>query len=107
MRVYVYCSFAHFRLFRSVAVMLGAAKPESPFATCPDCGTIRLRQLVKSDTIERVSRLPWNTLQKAVGGKLYLCRACRLQFYDCRKLAMALPYFRPPARLTAAPQERR
>jgi hypothetical protein len=85
MRVHLHCSLRNSRSLKGVAAILGASTPGSPFATCPDCGTTQLRVLQRRDRIERISRVPWSTLQRFFGGRLYYCRTCRLQFYDCRK----------------------
>jgi len=91
MRVYVHCNLGGNRFFRGLATILGAATPESRYATCPDCGGTHLKQLHKPDRIDRLSRLPWNRIQRLLGGRLYLCRPCRLQFYDCRKRDLVFP----------------
>ena len=54
---------------------------------CPLCGTTRLRMLLARDRIDRMHRNPLNLLQRYLGGRLYHCRYCRLQFYDRRPLA--------------------
>ena len=97
-RVHLFCSPGKYRLFRMIAVFLGASTPESRYATCPDCGTTQLKHLSKPDQVERTSRLPFNTIQKFFGGKLYLCRRCRLQFYDCRKRSLEIPAQPAPPR---------
>jgi hypothetical protein len=86
MRVRLYCSLKNRLWLQKVAVMIGAVFPDSLSPTCPHCGTSQLRELRKLDRIDSVSRLPWSTLQKFFGGKLYRCRTCRLQFYDCRSV---------------------
>ena len=59
----------------------------SRYARCPDCGSQNLRRLRKRDPIERVSHHPWNVLQRMLGGRLYYCSRCRLQFGDLRPVA--------------------
>jgi hypothetical protein len=68
-----------------LGVMLGSAALASPYATCPECGTTRVKKLLKRDWIDRISTAPWSKLQRWLGGALYNCPRCRLQFYDCRK----------------------
>jgi hypothetical protein len=46
-----------------------------------------LRQLSRRDHIERISWHPLNLLQGLLGGHLYYCARCRLQFYDWRHLS--------------------
>ena len=58
-----------------------------PQARCPHCGTFRLRALASRDHIDRMLKTPMSLLQKMMGGRLYHCRYCRLQFYDRRGLA--------------------
>ena len=54
---------------------------------CPLCGTYRLRVLVERDHIDRMLKTPMNVWHRMMGGKLYHCRYCRVQFYDRRPLA--------------------
>ena len=56
-------------------------------ARCPLCGTYRLRTLAEPDHIDRMHRNPLNLLQRWLGGRIYHCRYCRVQFYDRRRLA--------------------
>jgi hypothetical protein len=56
-------------------------------ARCPLCGTLRLRMLMERDHIDRMLKNPINALQRWMGGKLFHCRYCRVQFYDRRRLA--------------------
>src|SRR6476619_7543250 len=53
-------------------------------ARCPKCGSAQLRRLNSPDKIESMSRRPWNLIQGFLGGHLYYCALCRLQFYDWR-----------------------
>jgi len=87
MRVHLRVKIGAWRLPPGFAVLLGAAAPESPYATCPECARLQVRLLAKPDRIDRVSRVPWSAVQRLLGGKLYRCSRCRLQFYDCRKPA--------------------
>jgi DNA-directed RNA polymerase subunit RPC12/RpoP len=58
-----------------------------PYCRCPECGTFRVHRLKARDKIDplRVSLL--NSLERLVGGRLYHCHFCRVQFYDRRMLA--------------------
>ena len=51
---------------------------------CPRCGTYHLNKLKRRDKIDPLDTGVWNLLERLVGGKLYHCRYCRLQFYDRR-----------------------
>jgi DNA-directed RNA polymerase subunit RPC12/RpoP len=72
-------------------------------ARCPECGTRQLRRFQVRDHIERMSRHPLSLLQRLLGGRLYYCSLCRLQFHDWRGLAPELsrkaPVFEPTADL--------
>jgi len=54
---------------------------------CPQCGTSHLRQFSGRDRIERMSHHPLSMLQALLGGRLYFCALCRLQFYDWRRMS--------------------
>jgi len=56
---------------------------------CPRCGTYRLARLVSRDRIDPMHKGVINFTQWLLGGRLYHCRYCRLQFYDLRKLIAA------------------
>ena len=56
-------------------------------ARCPLCGTYRLRALAERDHIDKMHWNPINRMQRFLGGHLYHCRYCRVQFYDRRPLA--------------------
>ena len=51
---------------------------------CPLCGTYRLSRLSSPDRIDRFYHSPMNFLKRLLGGSLYHCRCCRVQFYDRR-----------------------
>jgi hypothetical protein len=55
-------------------------------AVCPSCGTGKLGTRLTPDPIDFLYRSPNNFLKKLLGGTLYKCRFCRLQFYDRRPL---------------------
>jgi DNA-directed RNA polymerase subunit RPC12/RpoP len=67
-----------------LGVILGSTALASPYVACPECGAKRVKKLHKRDWIDRVSTMPWSKLQRWLGGALYDCPLCRLQFYDCR-----------------------
>ncbi len=56
-------------------------------ARCPSCGTYRITRLRGVDKIDKMVSGPLNRLEKLMGGDLYHCVFCRLQFYDRRKAA--------------------
>ncbi len=75
----------------TLGMALGSAALESPTPACPECGTTRLKKLSKPDRIDRVSTVPWSKIQRFLGGRLYHCLFCRLQFYDCRRQGVGEP----------------
>ena len=60
---------------------------KGPEARCPLCGTYRLRMLAERDHIDRMYNGPLSLLERVMGGRLFHCRYCRIQFYDRRRLA--------------------
>ncbi len=56
-------------------------------ARCPSCGTYRVTKLRGVDKIDKMVTGPLNRIEKMMGGNLYHCVFCRLQFYDRRKAA--------------------
>lgn len=78
----------NFRCPQTLGAILGARRADDKAATCPECGGLKIRRIVL-DTVDRVSKTPWNFLQRILGGKLFHCRQCRLQFYDTRKVGTA------------------
>ena len=89
MKIQIRLSVKNSKLLLWTATFLGAARPEVATATCPDCGTTDLRRTHRKSHIERLLRTPWSVIQKALGGRLYWCRRCRVQFFDCRRLLPA------------------
>ncbi len=85
MKVYIRLTLKTWPLLPLLGVMLGSTAPTSPYVTCPECGARRVKKLHKRDWIDRVSTMPWSKLHRWLGGALYDCPLCRLQFYDCRK----------------------
>jgi hypothetical protein len=67
-----------------------------PCCRCPLCGTERVERRRKRDHVDRASMRPASIIQYLLGGHLYHCLNCRLQFYDLRPLARARQVF--PAR---------
>jgi len=57
-----------------------------PLCRCPRCGTFRVTRLKAPDKIDRLNPGFLNYLERLVGGTLYHCRYCRVQFYDRRML---------------------
>jgi len=62
---------------------------------CPDCGTARVVHRSKRDPIDRMSKSPSSVIAKWMGGKLYHCIFCRLQFYSTRPKAVLPPEEHP------------
>ena len=58
-----------------------------PHCRCPLCGTFRVTRLKVPDKIDRVHTGLLNYVEWMVGGRLYHCRYCRVQFNDRRMLA--------------------
>jgi hypothetical protein len=54
------------------------------FAACPRCHTYELTAPRRVDRIDKMVRGPRSFLQRLMGGTLYHCWFCRLQFYDLR-----------------------
>jgi hypothetical protein len=59
---------------------------------CPRCGTSRLSQLKQRDKIDKMENSLWNLAARMLGGKLYHCCFCRIQFYDRRPLPEREPH---------------
>ena len=85
MRVVLRLSMRAAPRVQAFARFLGTVAPESSWVTCPECGTPRVKRLARRDRIDRLSDSTWSALQQRLGGKLYHCALCRLQFYDCRR----------------------
>ena len=84
MRILLRISMREAPRVQALARLLGAAAPQAPWPTCPECGNARVKRLAKLDGIDRISEACWSALQQYLGGKLYRFSPCRLQFYDCR-----------------------
>ncbi len=64
------------------------AKPGSQFSMncqCPRCGNPNPSIRLKRDKIDKMLRSPLRFMHRLLGGTLYHCAYCRLQFYDVRK----------------------
>jgi hypothetical protein len=61
----------------------------TPWCRCPQCGTGRVEISRKPDQIDSTSHRPASLLQHLLGGQLYHCLGCRLQFYDVRPLRVS------------------
>ena len=80
------------------------------FAECPRCGNIAPDKRKKPDRVDSMLHSPLRFLHWLMGGQLYHCVFCRLQFYDRRPLRprVSKPETRPePARDTAAASKAR
>jgi DNA-directed RNA polymerase subunit RPC12/RpoP len=63
---------------------------------CPRCGTYRITKLKERDKIDKMETGFLNLVERWMGGKLYHCRYCRVQFFDRRKYTPAPPPLAPP-----------
>jgi DNA-directed RNA polymerase subunit RPC12/RpoP len=53
---------------------------------CPRCGTFRVVKLKVPDKIDPMHGGPLNWVERLMGGNLYHCCYCRVQFFDRRPL---------------------
>jgi hypothetical protein len=58
----------------------------SEHASCPSCGSYRVNLRQRPDKIDQMYSSPSNFMKRLLGGALFKCRYCRLQFYDQRPL---------------------
>jgi hypothetical protein len=58
---------------------------------CPRCGTYRISKLKVPDRIDKMETGFLNLLERCLGGTLYHCRYCRIQFFDRRTYTSAAP----------------
>jgi DNA-directed RNA polymerase subunit RPC12/RpoP len=67
-------------------VRLGVAShaKKLKYASCPKCHTHELTAPRRVDKIDKMVGGPRSFFQRLMGGKLYHCWYCRLQFYDLR-----------------------
>jgi hypothetical protein len=61
---------------------------------CHRCGTYRISKLKVRDKIDKMETGFLNLLERCMGGTLYHCRYCRVQFFDRRTFIPAVA--RPP-----------
>jgi hypothetical protein len=54
---------------------------------CPRCGTDKVNTARRRDHVDKLYKNPLSLVQLLLGGRLYHCYYCRLQFYDLRKPA--------------------
>lgn len=59
------------------------------YAKCPCCKSVDLTVLKRVDKIDRMNSGFRNFVNRILGGKLYHCWFCRVQFYDTRKRLLA------------------
>jgi hypothetical protein len=74
---------------------------------CHKCGTYRITKLKVRDKIDPMEKGILNLVEKWLGGKLYHCKFCRIQFWDRRRY-VAVPLGAPappPAKAPAEPKE--
>ncbi len=64
--------------------LLLCENPHSVYAACPSCGSTSVERVHAHDPVDPTSRVPWSVLQRILGGLLFHCVRCRLQFHDCR-----------------------
>ena len=64
----------------------------STVVRCPNCGRTEVKHRSRPDGIDRMLWNPLRLTLKLLGGRLYHCEFCRLQFYDLRRRA---PSIRP------------
>jgi ribosomal protein L40E len=51
---------------------------------CPRCHTYKVSRRIAPDKIDPVIKSMSSMLQSVLGGRLYHCNFCRIQFYDLR-----------------------
>jgi len=56
----------------------------SPSTRCPCCGGADLERRQKPDRVDRLLGNPYRLAQRLLGGGLFHCELCRVQFYDLR-----------------------
>ena len=67
-----------------VRVALTTHSKNLKFAACPKCHTYELTAPKRVDKIDKLMKGPGSFVQRLMGGTLYHCWYCRLQFYDLR-----------------------
>ena len=61
------------------------SNPLSRHCQCPRCGNPNPSVRLKPDKIDKLVRTPWRLIHRLLGGTLYHCAFCRLQFHDVRE----------------------
>jgi DNA-directed RNA polymerase subunit RPC12/RpoP len=56
----------------------------SAYVQCPRCHTHKVTRRIAPDKIDRVIHTFSSVMQGMLGGRLYHCVYCRIQFYDLR-----------------------
>lgn len=51
---------------------------------CPRCHTLKVSRRIAPDKIDPVIKTFSSVIQGLLGGRLYHCNYCRIQFYDLR-----------------------
>ena len=74
------------------------------YASCPRCGNTAPDKRKKPDRVDSMLHSPLRFFHWILGGKLYHCVFCRLQFYDRRPLRPRLP--RPDSARQADPSSK-
>jgi len=67
-----------------VRVTIASQSKNLKFAACPKCHSYELTAPKRIDKIDKLVRSPRSFFQRIMGGTLYHCWYCRLQFYDVR-----------------------
>jgi hypothetical protein len=62
---------------------------------CPRCGTYRITKLKVRDGIDKMETGLLNLIERWMGGNLYHCRFCRIQFFDRRTYSPNKPETAP------------
>jgi DNA-directed RNA polymerase subunit RPC12/RpoP len=82
-----------------VRVGVASHSKKLKFAACPKCHTYELTAPRRVDKIDKMIKGPRSFLQRIMGGTLYHCWYCRLQFYDLR------PRKKSERRMLSAPKD--
>jgi len=65
--------------------------------SCPRCGNGVPDRRSKPDKVDSMRHSPINLIHWMLGGRLYHCVFCRLQFYDIRALKSSAPNANEPS----------
>ncbi len=69
----------------------------SAHVRCPRCHTLKVSRRIAPDKIDRVIKTFSSVVQGLLGGRLYHCVYCRIQFYDLRHSTKITPEKNSPA----------